>query len=218
MRPYNFLSSCRNGVFWGHTLMCLGFDLDQIKRRLRNSAGSWLNWIVAESKTVRDHIDSGCAGFVLSGHLRGRKYNLLWIRSWSGSSHDHVVLAHEVVHLCQFVLPDFIDRGREIEAEAYHHTYFMEEFLKLVESNTKTKTMSKTKTKPVRAGVHAWSVRTRSGSCRYYWAVVAANGKVTTSNWTSTRQGRNAAILRALPQNKIKTVHRHGRVKSSPLS
>lgn len=41
-------------------------------------------------------------------------------------------LAHEVLHICQFYLPDVLNRDKEIEAEAYLHTHLMSQCLKLL--------------------------------------------------------------------------------------
>lgn len=39
-------------------------------------------------------------------------------------------LAHEVLHICQFMLPLMLDRDREYECEAYLHSHIMEQALK----------------------------------------------------------------------------------------
>lgn len=43
-------------------------------------------------------------------------------------------LAHECVHLCQFIMPLFLDRNKEIEAEAYFHSFLMGKCLKILRS------------------------------------------------------------------------------------
>lgn len=40
-------------------------------------------------------------------------------------------LAHEMLHVCQEFLPDFLNRNDEMEAEAYFHSYLMESCYKL---------------------------------------------------------------------------------------
>jgi hypothetical protein len=40
-------------------------------------------------------------------------------------------LAHEVLHLCQEFLPQFLNRDEEMEAEAYFHSYIMYSCYKL---------------------------------------------------------------------------------------
>jgi hypothetical protein len=40
-------------------------------------------------------------------------------------------LAHEVLHLCQEFLPNFLNRDEEMEAEAYFHSHVMYSAYKL---------------------------------------------------------------------------------------
>lgn len=51
----------------------------------------------------------------------------------------YCMLAHELVHLCQFYLPDVLDRNVEHEAEAYFHTYMMETILRIIKEGKKDK-------------------------------------------------------------------------------
>lgn len=53
------------------------------------------------------------------------------------SDHDMVMLAHEVLHVCQFRLPKMLDRDREYECEAYTHTHIMNQCLKELRKNGK---------------------------------------------------------------------------------
>lgn len=39
---------------------------------------------------------------------------------------DVVTLAHECLHICQMLLPDFLNRDEEQECEAYFHSYLMD--------------------------------------------------------------------------------------------
>lgn len=41
-------------------------------------------------------------------------------------------LAHEVLHICQFMLPYFLDMEKEIEAVAYTHTFIMDKCLSVM--------------------------------------------------------------------------------------
>lgn len=49
------------------------------------------------------------------------------------SGHDLVKLAHECVHICQFYLPDVLDRNKEHEAEAYLHSHLMTQVIEHLE-------------------------------------------------------------------------------------
>lgn len=45
---------------------------------------------------------------------------------------DYIILAHEVLHLCQFILPYILERDKEIEAEAYLHSHLMRQILNII--------------------------------------------------------------------------------------
>lgn len=45
--------------------------------------------------------------------------------------HHMRTLAHEMLHVCQELLPQFLNRDEEMEAEAYFHSYLMESCYKL---------------------------------------------------------------------------------------
>lgn len=45
------------------------------------------------------------------------------------SDDDYCCLAHEVLHICQYLLPDILRRDNEHEAEAYLHTHLMTQCL-----------------------------------------------------------------------------------------
>lgn len=79
---------------------------------------------------------STVVGHYLSKELKcepGNKIRLILLRDdWEPSSPNHMItLAHEVLHLCQEFLPNFLNRDEEHEAEAYFHTYIMHWVVKL---------------------------------------------------------------------------------------
>ena len=65
----------------------------------------------------------------------GRSYKLRMLILKYGFSpykpHNMRTLAHEMLHVCQEFLPQFLDRDEEMEAEAYFHSYLMESCYKL---------------------------------------------------------------------------------------
>lgn len=67
----------------------------------------------------------------------GRKptKNLFYIvinRPFKKTNEDYIILAHEVTHICQFILPSILERDREIEAEAYLHSHIMRQILNII--------------------------------------------------------------------------------------
>lgn len=59
-------------------------------------------------------------------------YYLFVKGSFDFSDYDYCRLAHEVLHIVQFHLPGILDRDREIESEAYLHTYLMGQCLRAI--------------------------------------------------------------------------------------
>jgi len=51
------------------------------------------------------------------------------------SDYAYCKLAHEVLHICQFILPDILNRDREYECEAYLHTHIMMQCLNQIRGN-----------------------------------------------------------------------------------
>lgn len=49
------------------------------------------------------------------------------------STEDMITLAHEMVHVCQMVLPIHLNRDEEPEAEAYFHSHLMREVLEMMD-------------------------------------------------------------------------------------
>jgi len=49
------------------------------------------------------------------------------------NTEDMITLAHECLHLCQRMLPIYLDRDQEHEAEAYFHSYLMRECVGIIE-------------------------------------------------------------------------------------
>ena len=45
---------------------------------------------------------------------------------------DYIALAHECLHICQYFLPDALDRNKEHEAEAYLHSHLMKQCLEIL--------------------------------------------------------------------------------------
>lgn len=73
----------------------------------------------------------------------GRTYFYLVINAdFKFTDYCYCKLAHEITHLCQFYLPDVLNRNQEWEAEAYLHTHLMEQALVHLRKFTKRKARS----------------------------------------------------------------------------
>ena len=65
-------------------------------------------------------------------HGEVKLYYILLTKEFDFSDDSMAILAHEILHIIQFHLPDILNRNKEIEAEAYTHTHLMNQCLKLL--------------------------------------------------------------------------------------
>jgi hypothetical protein len=122
------------GIFPCRILFCHGFSYDEIMGKLKKQkAPDWVAGL-ADDKAL---IDGGRC-FSLKREVENKqnqKVTLFYIiitRQFDFSDWDMCMLAHEVLHTCQFMLPDILDRDREFECEAYLHTHIMTQCLKIL--------------------------------------------------------------------------------------
>lgn len=121
------------GIYPGTIMFSCGFEYDELIATLkRKRAKQW--WYGLNDQKVL--IDSGNC-FALNRQVNlndGNGFvNLFYIiitRQFDFSDKDFCVLAHECLHICQFHLPNILDRNREYESEAYLHTHIMQQCLK----------------------------------------------------------------------------------------
>ena len=115
------LSYLDNGIFYGNVLFTVGFSTDQIIAHLKKTKNQ--EWIPAV-ELKRDLYNS--RGFCSVPTIKGKRFALINLSRFTwNDAESHIVLSHEVVHLCQFFLPDFIGDRSEIECEAYYHSHIM---------------------------------------------------------------------------------------------
>ncbi len=119
----------------GEIPICLTVNLpyDRIVKHLKDG---WLEGF--EYKGVTKECLSNGSWLARIVTIEGRKYLYIHIPvKVNLKDPDHMVkLAHEVLHICQFYLPTFLDRDREYECEAYTHTYIMRQVIAKIKENT----------------------------------------------------------------------------------
>lgn len=116
------------GIFPAKVLFSTGFTYDDIIKELKKQKSN--EWVEA-LKNDKSFIDSG-KNFALKRESKdGRLYFfIIFIDTFQFTDYWYCKLAHEILHICQFLLPDLLDRDREYECEAYLHTHLMEQALK----------------------------------------------------------------------------------------
>lgn len=123
------------GIFPATICFNCGFTYDEIIALLKKKkADEWVLPIENDKALV----DSG-NNFALARHMTNTKtgkqvsfFYIILIQRFKFTDYEMCVLAHEILHICQFFLKDVLDRNKETEAEAYFHTYLMENILKIL--------------------------------------------------------------------------------------
>lgn len=125
------------GIFPCHILFSVGFSYDEIIKHCKKvKANDWETGISLDKQLI----DSGtCFGLkrTIENEKTGKHTLLFYIiitRQFDFSDWDMIMLAHEIVHICQFMLPDILNRDNETEAEAYLHSHIMTQCLKELRS------------------------------------------------------------------------------------
>lgn len=130
-KPAKIIRYLNTGIFPATILFSMGFNYDEIIKHTKKH-GEW-GMALRDDKVL---VDSGSwLGLkrvienVKTGEERTHYYIIL-PKGFDFSDYDYIRLAHEVLHICQFMLPDILNRNKEIEAEAYLHSHIMSQCLK----------------------------------------------------------------------------------------
>lgn len=122
-------------VFPVTIMLSCGFSYDEIFKQLKGKKdlGGWLTALQDD----KDLIDNGHylalrRAYTNTGKDKIVNFYIIIRPAFTFTDYEFVKLAHEVVHICQFMLPDFLDRDKEHECEAYVHTAIMNECLEIL--------------------------------------------------------------------------------------
>lgn len=135
-KEYKVMHWLNHGCYHGYTMFCVGYSYKEIivSLKKKKNAEDWLAGLLEEE----DFINSG-QNFAMRRTLENKKtgdtihlHYIIFTKIFDFSDWDMCKLAHEILHICQFFLPDFLDRNREIEAEAYFHTHLMNQCLTIL--------------------------------------------------------------------------------------
>jgi hypothetical protein len=123
------------GIWPATVLFSCGFGYDELIKRLKKvKANQWALGISEDRKLI----ESGnyfALKRTLSNSKEKREVTFFYIiikKPFDFSDYMYCTLAHEILHIVQFMMPDMLDMEREYEAVAYTHTYFMEKILKIL--------------------------------------------------------------------------------------
>lgn len=126
------IHTLNTGIFPYKVMLSSGFCYDEIIKELK--AQKCHMWALG-LRDDKNFLDSG-ENFALHRTLTHPKkgeftfFYIIFIKPFDFSDWKMCALAHEVLHICQFMLPLVMDRSKEFECEAYLHTHIMEQALK----------------------------------------------------------------------------------------
>ncbi|MCK5020649.1 MAG: hypothetical protein KAS32_26755 [Candidatus Peribacteraceae bacterium] len=137
-----------SGIFPVTTLFTCGYNHEEVIKKLKQAkrrtskhnpkiVQEWIDVVSFEDceEMYSDGRDF-CQKVKTVNNKTGRDVDYFLIvltESFNSTREDWLILTHEITHLCQFVLPEFLDRDKEHEAEAYHHNHIMSQCLDLLE-------------------------------------------------------------------------------------
>jgi len=137
-KAYKKIKCLDFGIFPGYVSFCYNTNYDDIvKYYTKIKADMWLAGIIDN----KDLINSG-SWLALSREIVNNKtkeskklFYIIVPREFNFTDYDYAKLAHEVTHICQFYLPNVLNRDKEHEAEAYLHTHIMMQCLKVIKDH-----------------------------------------------------------------------------------
>jgi len=122
------------GIFSATILFSCGYTYDELSKFLkRRKAEDWHLGIsdASDIQLIKNSFAVGMERRICNNKTGDEKIlYYLYIRdSFTFTDYEYCVLAHEIIHILQFMLPRLLDRNIEIEAEAYTHTHIMKQCL-----------------------------------------------------------------------------------------
>lgn len=134
-QPGKFVSWLNTGIFPASIIFTHNLQYDEIMKELlkiKVTAWYWHAALMGDKELI------DCGNYFalkreVEHNTTGDKKTLFYIiikEKFLFTDYEFCKLAHEVLHICQFMLKDFLDRDREFECEAYLHTHIMQQCLK----------------------------------------------------------------------------------------
>jgi hypothetical protein len=120
------------GMFPGFIMFSVGNTYEEIIKRLDKlpSGAEWKLGLSEDAEKLNGesgHIHAMKRGTVNTKTGEQKTYfYIIFLKQVPLNDLTFVQVAHEVLHICQFFLPDVLDRNKEYECEAYLHSFLME--------------------------------------------------------------------------------------------
>jgi hypothetical protein len=127
------------GCFPGTCLLSSGHDYDSLKGELEKlEAANWFTPLSRIKSDINNPEISGSAFrklFKRKGQSSVVFYYLIMKDPFDFSDQAYITLAHECLHIVQYVLVPILNRDNEAEAEAYLHSHLMAQCLSALRGN-----------------------------------------------------------------------------------
>lgn len=149
MKSQKILVWLNNGCYPGHTMFSCGYTPDELINKLKRGNEDAYVWKVAveERKEMLERV-VWCAYssevYISKSSSPIHVTGIFLKNRFEFKDDDFVKLSHEITHICQFFLPEFLDRDKEHEAEAYFHSHLMTQCLERLRIKPKPKLKPKT--------------------------------------------------------------------------
>lgn len=128
-----------HGCYPGYTCLIYAMKHKEAREVIKetykddNTAESERDWLFAFDVLDENNFKpSGNSGFCSYVTLEDgddlKILRFIWINNFDFTTESYAMIAHEVMHLCQFFLPT-ITPDREKEMEAHFHTYMMTQII-----------------------------------------------------------------------------------------
>lgn len=133
-KKVDIISWINTGIFPATIMFVQGFTYEKVVAYLKKEKAEV--WQLA-FEDCKDVAATGCwfaSKRTLDHKANGKRvcYFIVINGYFDFSDYDYCRLAHEVLHICQYMMPDFLNRMQEHEAEAYTHTHIMQQCLKKI--------------------------------------------------------------------------------------
>lgn len=125
-----FIEVLNTGIFYSKILFCVNYSYDEICKVLKKQkCTEWLAGISHDKEFIEESYKVALKRTITKGKDKRVLFYMIFRDRFGFTDKEMCELAHEVVHLCQFILPEFLNRMEEFEAEAYLHTHIMQQAL-----------------------------------------------------------------------------------------
>lgn len=124
-----------SGIFPASILFSVGFTYDEIIKYCNKVKAHGWTLAISEDKELLNSGKNFALKRTVTNNKTGKEvdyFYIIFLERFDFSDWSMCKLAHEVLHICQFMLPDILNRNKEFECEAYLHTHIMEQALKIM--------------------------------------------------------------------------------------